>query len=1016
MRKNILTILVLLVLVWPRTGLAVENHQTAVFVGQDLLLQGPELISYRLDTAEHILVFQGGLGTPNAKKSVREPFSMSIGAHQFSSDSAVVWLVPRSAGIPERVMTGFGGAAGIDYEVTVYLQGNVSAEKAEDVQATDLNPVVVEQGRGMVVRFGLGGEVFVTADNREVTDPRGLELYAKAFAALRTVGIELTGVEAEPREPKVPEGEKVRLEIFDLSAEKIKTEKAVEEAAQPAEERPRFRYPINLSPEGEAAPKIEWDDKAKILTVIGRFYLWRKQDEKGGLLEMQADNAVIFSSQEQLQAGKEKGPAEDILASGAVRAIYLSGDVVMTKGQRTIRAEQIYYDLEQKKGLAIKAVMRSYDAVEGIPIYVRAQKLRQLAENKFSAENATLTTSEFYLPQIWFSASSIVITDTTTVDEQQGGITKSSYDAQMHDVRLKMYDQTVFYWPFIRSNLQRSDIPLKSAHVGRDSTWGMFVETRWYLARLLGMEEPEGTDSTLALDYYGKRGFGGGIQTDYTGENYWGRILGYLIYDSGKDRLGRHDSRRNLEPPNKLRGRFHWQHRHFLPYNWQFTSEISYASDEHFIEGYYRNEFNVGKEQETLVHLKRIEDNWGLSFLGKVRINDFVNKLEELPTAEFHWAGESFLDDMLTFYSDNQFSRFRQRYASSNKSVPSERFFSFATTRNEVDMPMAMGKAKIVPFVAGTVAYEDGLGFYRELDGGTAQRENDVWFGETGIRASLQPYWKVFPDIKSKIWDLNQLRHLIRPHLTAVSYTQNESVIEQRDTLNVGISQRLQTKRGPGEEQRRIDWMRLDIDATWVNNSGDTSAGADKFIWNKPFIPPINRLSTAVPLQDRRSSHIYGPRRNYFGADYTWRLSDTTAVLSDMNFDMQSGVVQQFNVGLSHLRWPNLEFYLGSRYLKRLDNGYGEKGSNAVTFATTYMLDPRYTVIFSQQLDFDYGATVRSEITLIRRYHRLYLGLTYSADHSLDRQAFVFSLWPQGVPEMGFGKKKYMRLGGSAGY
>ena len=660
--------------------------------------------------------------------------------------------------------------------------------------------------------------------------------------------------------------------------------------------------------------------------------------------------------------------------------------------------------------------MRNFDTTEGMPIYIRAQKLRQLAENKFAADDITLTTSEFYKPQISFTASSVIITDTTTVDEQQGTASKSSFDAQMHDVRLNVYDKTVFYWPFIRSNLQRPDLPLKSAHVGYDSTWGTLLETRWYLARLLGLQEPEGTDSTLALDYYGKRGFGSGIETDYTGEQYYGRILGYVIHDGGKDRLGRHESRKHLKPPRELRGRFLWQHRQFLPYNWQLTSELSYASDENFIEGYYRSEFDVGKEQETLVYLKRIEDNWGLSFLNKVRINDFVSKLEELPTAEFHWTGQSFLDDKLTFYSDTQLSRFRQRYASSNATPGSEQFYSFATTRNELDMPIIMGRAKIVPFVAGTAAYEDGLGFYRELDGGTAPGKDDVWFGETGIRASLQPYWKVFPDVKSQLWDLNQLRHLIRPYLTAVSYTQKESVFEQRDTLNVGISQRLQTKRGIGEKQRSVDWMRLDMDVTFVNDPGDASAGADKFIWNKPFIPPINRFSTMVPLQDRRSSNIYGPRRNYFGADYIWRLSDTTAVLSDMNFDMQSGVVQQYNVGLSHLRWPNLEFYLGSRYLRRFDNGYGEKGSNAFTFATTYKLDPRYTVVFAQQLDFDYGATVQSDITLIRRYHRMYWGLTYSADHSLDRQAIVFSLWPQGVPELAIGKKKYMRLGGSPGY
>jgi hypothetical protein len=976
---------------WAEQSATETDPKACAFIGQDLHLQSGKLISYQIDTAGHILVFQDG-------------FSMSVGAHQFSSDSAVVWLSPQLAGRPKSATTKLRDCARTDNRATVYLQGEISSKQAKGAKATDLSQTVVEENQVMAVCFDVSGEVFVTAGTRRTADPRASEIYAEAFAALQAAGAGPAVLEAALLSPQT-------------QVEKTGPESTVEEAFKPQDAEPRFRYPINLSPVGEATLKTAWDGVAKIGTVVGRFYIWQKQDEKGGLLELQAENAVIFSSEERLRAGKDKSTIDETLASGAVKAIYLSGDVVMTEGQRTIRADEIYYDLERKKALAINAVMRNFDATEGIPIYVRAAKLRQLAENKFAAEDITLTTSEFYLPQISANASSVIITDTTTIDEQQGTASRTSYDAQMRDVRFKTYDQTFFYWPSVRGNLQRPDIPLKSAHVAYDSTWGPSVETRWYLARLLGLQEPEGTDSTLALDYFGERGPGGGIETNYEGDKYFGRILGYVIHDNGEDRLGRNAMRKDIEPPRELRGRFRWQHRHFLPYNWQLTTELSYASDQNFIEGFYRSEFNVGKEQETLVHLKRIEDNWGLSFLGKARINDFVNKLEELPTAEFHWTGQSFFDDRFTFYSDTQLSRLRQRYASSNRTPGMRQFFSFATTRNEVDMPMAVGKAKVVPFVAGTVAYEDGLGFYRELDGGmTRHPEDDVWFGETGVRASYQPFWKVFPDVRSELWDLNRLRHVIEPYLTAVAYNQDKSVIEQRDTVNVGISQRLQTKRGSDENQRTVDWMHLNMDVTWINNSGDSSAGADRFIWNRPLIPPINRYSTIIPQQDRRASNIFGPRRNYVGADYTWRLSDTTAVLSDMNYDMQSGVVQQFNVGFSHLRWPNLSYYIGSRYLRRIDNNFGEKGSNALTFAVTYVLDPRYTVVFSQQFDFDYGATIRSDITLVRQYHRLYWGLTYSADQSMDTQAIAFSIWPQGVPDLAIGPRRYAELGGSAGY
>ncbi len=164
-----------------------------------------------------------------------------------------------------------------------------------------------------------------------------------------------------------------------------------------------------------------------------------------------------------------------------------------------------------------------------------------------------------------------------------------------------------------------------------------------------------------------------------------------------------------------------------------------------------------------------------------------------------------------------------------------------------------------------------------------------------------------------------------------------------------------------------------------------------------------------------------GVRRDYIGADYSWRISDTTALLSDIYYDLDSGSVQQFNIGFSRMRWPDLSYYVGSRYLKQViitDPVSGAKlqeGSNAFVFAITYVLDPRYTVVFSQQIDFDYDATVQSEISLIRHYHRMYWGLTYRADESLGTSGIILSMWPQGASDLSVGPRRYMNLGDSAG-
>ena len=128
----------------------------------------------------------------------------------------------------------------------------------------------------------------------------------------------------------------------------------------------------------------------------------------------------------------------------------------------------------------------------------------------------------------------------------------------------------------------------------------------------------------------------------------------------------------------------------------------------------------------------------------------------------------------------------------------------------------------------------------------------------------------------------------------------------------------------------------------------------------------------------------YGPQRDYFNADYMWQISDTTAFLSDAYYDIHSGTFEQVDVGFSRTRWPDLTYYIGSRYLRNVQV-LNEHGSNAFVFAASYVLDPRYTVVFSQQFDFDYGANVESNITLIRRYHRVFWSLTFSADASLDQ-------------------------------
>jgi hypothetical protein len=134
-----------------------------------------------------------------------------------------------------------------------------------------------------------------------------------------------------------------------------------------------------------------------------------------------------------------------------------------------------------------------------------------------------------------------------------------------------------------------------------------------------------------------------------------------------------------------------------------------------------------------------------------------------------------------------------------------------------------------------------------------------------------------------------------------------------------------------------------------------------------------------------------------------------------MNYDIRSGVFQQVDAGIVRYVYPDLSYYLGSHYLRPViidtDDGT-EKGSNSFVAAVTYVLNPRYTATFAQEYNFDFGKSVRSELTFLRHYHRMYYGLSMSVDESLERNSIVFSVWPEGVKELALGSRKYVGLTG----
>ncbi len=989
-----------------------QQSSAGLLAGEDLHLSGTSIRVCRQsgESGENILLFEDG-------------FSLTVGDNRLSGAKGVIWLEAQrpAAGTLEQG----------SYRAMVYAEGRVRIEQGGKGRTTQLSNAMVEGAGSLVVCFLVTGQVLVTAERQEQVSCEQieqLELYKRA-------GFARSGVQQGPGIPAtalVPQaGETVRKKPFgvldalkgrDAAADAAGGE-PVKSAVEPVE--PVYAYPVHLAAVWDPEPVIEKQklaDGQEAITISGRFYIWQKQNEQGDLIEFQADRAVLFYQSGQFETASQRSGRD--IAQGQVRDVYLQGNIVMTEGQRTTRADEICYDFQNRRAIVVNAEMRVFDENRGIPIYLRAQTLRRISEKVFEAEGVTLTSSEFYFPQVSVTASQMVLLTGQALEgrqkEQAVSDEAARYDGRLYDVSAKFGDFTFFRWPTLRTNFIRPDLPLSSIRFSNDNEFGTSIETRWHLWRLLGWREQPGSKALLGVDYFSKRGPGAGVEAEYERDDAYGSVLGYIMKNRGEDDLGRADYRRNIDANQDIRGRFSLRHREYLPQDWQATIEVGYLSDRNFLEWMYRDEYYNDKGQETLIHLKRIRDNWAFSILGKGRINDFETTTEELPTIEYHLKGQSVFEHRLSWYSDWQLSRLRDRYDEDLDEHGSEKFYSYGATRNELDWPMLFGTFKLVPYVAGTYGYEDQDGFDLSLSGRDSGPEDNAVLGEAGLRASTM-FWKEYPQVRSRLWDLEGLRHIVVPHFEATGYEQNESGIKMRDVVNAGVSQRWQTHRGQGQNRQAVDWLRLDVDATWVGNDADSAQGP---MWNpleqRELYGPAKFVFSdpSIPVFARRNDRYWGLVRDSVNAQAQWRVSDVTTALGDMNYDVESGVVQQFDAGLARYVYPDISFYLGSRYLRPVgieipSEGVYEKGSHSVVAAMTYALGSRYYAMFSQEYNFDYGKSVRSDLAIVRRYHRLYYALAVSLDQSLDRQTVSLSIWPEGVKEVSIGSRRYTGLVGA---
>lgn len=309
------------------------------------------------------------------------------------------------------------------------------------------------------------------------------------------------------------------------------------------------------------------------------------------------------------------------------------GDVVVTYGDVTIRADQI--EFHQSSG--------NIFARDNVRIFKDGQVV-DAEEIIYNIHSGEMTTSQLKsaLEPIFYTSETV-----QRPDEESGGpilldkATFTTHDAErpnfhikankleiypddkvvMHGAKLHMGDVPVFWFPYF---VQPMDEELGYYFTpGWNSAWGGFLLNRY------GFMVGENHHAHAHLDYRSERGVAGGVELFdrkfQHNENDMGRLKLYYANDSNPDLS--FNGRNRKDSTTSDRYRINLQHRIYLPgsedESFFLDFDLNKFSDAYFYEDFFPSEFRVDPRPDNLINLNKLFAQGEISLTGRFQFNDF---------------------------------------------------------------------------------------------------------------------------------------------------------------------------------------------------------------------------------------------------------------------------------------------------------------------------------------------------------------------------------------------------------
>ncbi len=324
----------------------------------------------------------------------------------------------------------------------------------------------------------------------------------------------------------------------------------------------------------------------------------------------------------------------------------------------------------------------------------------------------------------------------------------------------------------------------------------------------------------------------------------------------------------------------------------------------------------------------------------------------------------------------------------------------------ELALPFYMGPVKVAPYVMLDTAY-----YSRDLYGQDVGR---VW-GAAGFRGSM-PLTRLYRDAQSELFNVNGINHKIILGFNAFLARTNVPYqdLPQLDRLNddatdmalrdirpdyptlypgsalnllspkfqpqnYALRQLVQTNiAGPVDTLGSIDVIQADIRQRWQTKRG--YPGMEHIIdWMS--------LDLFASFYPRKDTDNFG---SYFGLlmyDWIWNVGDRTALFSNGWDDPFPGGAKMINIGAALSRSDRTNFSLSYRQIEPLQ-------SRAVTGSATYIFSPKYALTAGITYDFGAVPVLTETLVLTRMGSDLQVSLGIAYNNLQNNFSLMFQIVP----------------------